>query len=266
MDEIKKKEEEEVVEEAQPGVIDNGDVNGGEDPGAANGGALEDDDILKTEENGEEVSAEDTAAAEDAANAASSDTASSEDTANAASSGEPAPESPAEKMLPQSQVNELVGKARIEGRESALRELHERYGVSDDDELNEIFGKGQTYDDLNDEFNSNKNSYKAVMAENALLKSKVDESRWEDVKLILGGKGLEVSVENIEAMLPSHPEWKGASQPVTFEEGKGVQENISNVPKQPGEEPAILRKMGNEKGEPAPGETEEERARKLFGF
>ena len=57
-------------------------------------------------------------------------------------------EAPAEKMLTQSQVNELVGRIRQETRERVMAEMLERYGVSNDVELNEIFGKGQTYDDL----------------------------------------------------------------------------------------------------------------------
>ena len=58
-----------------------------------------------------------------------------------------------EKMLTQSQVNELVGRARQEGRESAMRELYGRYGVSSDEEMNDVFGRGQTYAALDDEYN-----------------------------------------------------------------------------------------------------------------
>lgn len=176
-----------------------------------------------------------------------------------------------EKMLTQSQVNELVGRARQEGRDSAMRELLERYGVGTDSELNDVFGKGQIYDDLSSEFENQGNSYKSVMAENALLKSHIDESRWEDVKLILGGKGLDVNTENIEAMIATHPEWRAAVtgtenglKPLTPE----MAENMSKIipdNTESREPAAVLRKLGNEPS-PDKGVSEEEHVRKLFGY
>lgn len=174
---------------------------------------------------------------------------------------------PAEKMLTQSQVNELVGRARQEGRESALRELYGRYGVSDDAELNDVFGKGQAYYDLDDEYQAQGASMKALMAENALLKSKVDESRWDDIKLILGGKGIDITPENIEAMIPSHPEWRGSAGVIT---AQGMQPQAQQQQgMQPQAQPTVLRKLGNEaaNAEDSDGaETSDERAKKLFGF
>lgn len=170
---------------------------------------------------------------------------------------------PAEKMLTQSQVNELVGRARQEGRESALRELYGRYGVSDDAELDDVFGKGQAYYDLDDEYQAQGASMKALMAENALLKSKVDESRWDDIKLILGGKGIDITPENIEAMIPSHPEWRGNAGGVIAAQGMQPQAQ------QPQAQPTVLRKLGNEAAnvdDSDGAETSDERAKKLFGF
>ena len=175
---------------------------------------------------------------------------------------------PAEKMLTQSQVNELVGRARQEGRESALRELYGRYGVSDDAELDDVFGKGQAYYDLDDEYQAQGASIKALMAENALLKSKVDESRWDDIKLILGGKGIDITPENIEAMIPSHPEWRGNAGGVIAAQGIQPQAQQQQG-MQPQTQPTVLRKLGNEAAnvEDSDGaETSDERAKKLFGF
>lgn len=171
-------------------------------------------------------------------------------------------EQPAEKMLTQSQVNELVGRARQEGRESALRELYGRYGVSDDAELDDVFGKGQAYYDLDDEYQAQGASMKALMAENALLKSKVDESRWDDIKLILGGKGIDITPENIEAMIPSHPEWRGNAGVVA---AQGMQPQAQQQQGMP----TVLRKLGNEAAnvdDSDGAETSDERAKKLFGF
>jgi hypothetical protein len=187
-----------------------------------------------------------------------------------------------EKMLTQSQVNEIVGRARQEGRESALRELYERYGVSGDEELNSVFGLGQVYHDLDDEFKAQGNSYKEALAENALLKSRADESRWEDIKLILGGKGLDITMENIESLIPSHPEWRTTTaaqqqQPenaiapeVIDEEMARDIRNGAYQPQAAPEKTAKVRRLGGE-ATPATeidsvGESEEEKLRRLFNI
>lgn len=181
-----------------------------------------------------------------------------------------------EKMLTQSQVNELVGRARQEGRESALRELYVRYGVSGDEELGDIFGRGQAYFDLDDEFKAQGDSYRATLAENALLKSRADESRWEDIKLILGGKGLDVTMENIESLIPSHPEWRttqAVADPVmvTREVADDIKTQQQQTSQQQPEQRATWKpkKLG---GDATPvvdsvqEETEEEVVRRLYGL
>lgn len=230
-----------------------------------------------------EVDAEDDSVAEDEDESSSelspTDESSNEETPTASvddSVVEPEPE----KMLTQSQVNELVGRARQEGRESALRELYGRYGVSGDEELGDIFGRGQAYFDLDDEFKAQGDSYRAALAENALLKSRADESRWEDIKLILGGKGLDVTMENIESLIPSHPEWRTTPQPqgqavadpvmVT----RDVADDIKTQQQQPAQQPEQRatwkpKKLG---GDATPvvdsvqEETEEEVVRRLYGL
>lgn len=164
-----------------------------------------------------------------------------------------------EKMLTQSQVNELVGRARQEGRESAMKELLNRYGVSAEPEMDDVFGKGQAYDSLNDEYTGMSDSYKAVMAENALLKSNIDMGRWDDVKLILSGNGLEVTPENIESMLPTHPEWRatGVAKTVEGEDGESSA---------PVKKAAVLRRLGSEISTQPDETAEEEKFKKLFGF
>ena len=174
-----------------------------------------------------------------------------------------------EKMLTQSQVNEIAARAREEGRRSAMRELLERYGVGAEDELNDVFGKGQAYDGLNDDYESSQIGYKQVMAENALLKTRIDPARWEDVRLILGGSNMDVTPENIELMLPSHPEWRGASAsenaeaPVQVGETE-LQQIANNSQKR---QIATLRKLGSEpEVKDNTDMEEEERAMKLYGF
>jgi hypothetical protein len=177
-----------------------------------------------------------------------------------------------EKMLTQSQVNELVGKARQEGRESAMKELLGRYGVGTEDEMNDIFGRGQAYDDLNDEFVGQTTSLKNVMAENALLKTNILEDRWDDVRLILNGKGLDVTKENIEAMLSTHPEWKGSvgGDVVQPEQNKILtpemgEQLAKQPPKTPSEPQGTLRKLGTPLST-IPQESEDDMVKRLFGL
>lgn len=177
---------------------------------------------------------------------------------------------PMEKMLTQSQVNELVGRARQEGRDSVMRELYGRYGVSNDEEMNDVFGRGQAYMGLDDEYNAAKASMKMLMAENALLKSKVDANRWDDVKAILGTKGYDITPENIEAEIVTHPEWRsgyiGATPTV---ESADVAAAAAPQAPQQAAEPTVLRRLGSEATVSNPddsGETEEDKVKKLFGM
>lgn len=112
-----------------------------------------------------------------------------------------------EPRFTQSQVNELVGKVRQEARESALKQMLERYGVESEDDLNEMFGAGQKYGMLDEDYRGLNSKYSDVMTENALLKSQIVPDRWEDVKAILTAKGLGVTPENIAIEIATHPEW-----------------------------------------------------------
>lgn len=115
------------------------------------------------------------------------------------------------KVFTQSQVNDLVGKARIEGRESAIKALCDKYGVENSEMLDEIFGNGEKFGELSGQNSSMTKSLAELQSENALLKSHVDPSRFEDVKAILEHNNLEVTPENITLMAESHPEWIGSS-------------------------------------------------------
>ncbi len=185
---------------------------------------------------------------------------------------EPIAEEPVqpEKMLTQSQVNELVGRARQEGRESAMRELYGRYGVSSDEEMNDVFGRGQTYAALDDEYNKQKESMVQLMTENALLKSNIDAARWDDVKYILKGKGYEVTPENIEAEIASHPEWRTVTPTPTAVAAAPAADQNQPQPQpqqqQAQQPPTVLRRLGSEATVKDDVDTEEDRVRNLFGM
>ena len=176
---------------------------------------------------------------------------------------EPAPQ-PVEQTFTQSRVNELVGRARQEGRESALRELFNRYGVNSDEEMNEVFGRGQAYDGLNDEYSAVQSSYNDLRTENALLRSEVAPERYEDVKLILGGKGMDVTVKNIAMMLPSHPEWKGGTIGVS-PANTNTPDIAPNGTPAPATPTAQIRQLSTD-ATPEPVESDEDKAMKLYGL
>ena len=176
-----------------------------------------------------------------------------------------------EKMLTQSQVNELVGKARAEGRASAMKELYERYGVSDDNEMNDIFGKGQGYDVLNDEYTSLNGKYGDMAAENALLKSGISANCWDDVKAILGYKGMDITVENIQSELATHPYWQsnvaeaGAeNKEITPEMAESFAEKTKPVKAAPSQT-STIRKLGSNVPE-SKVDLEENEMMKVFGL
>lgn len=165
-----------------------------------------------------------------------------------------------EKMFTQSQVNDIVGKTRTEARERAeadtrakvLQELFGRYGVSSDEELDAIFGKGQAYDVINDEKAQKEALLENTMAENALLKSRISLGRWDDAKAILKNKGLAITEENLLSELETHPEWRG-------EEQKSTQ-----TPEE--EKPSTIKRLGTEPQEVNSAEAEEAKMNRLFGI
>lgn len=163
---------------------------------------------------------------------------------------------PSEKTLTQSQVNEIVGRIRQETREKLTKELTEslrsgmleKYGVENDEELDTLFGRGQIYENLNSDYENKSRELREALSENALLKSRTDPERWEDIKLILGGKGLEVNVMNIEAEAERHPEWfknETVSRELGEEQLKKFSESVEKADfSQPRK--AVIRKLGND--------------------
>lgn len=128
-------------------------------------------------------------------------------------------EASATKTFTQSQVDEIAGKVRKETREKTIRDIYSRYGVNTADELDNLMADAQRFATSQDEFTEKENAWKqadearnqellSVKERVALLESGIDRNRFEDARLILRGKGLEVTAENIEAELATHPEWR----------------------------------------------------------
>ena len=185
----------------------------------------------------------------------------------------------AEKLFTQSQVNELVGKTRMETREQTYRAIYGRYGVDSEEGMDELVGNAQRYETVRGEFDDARKSWdeasKArdselaeVRERVALLESGIDADRYEDAKAIIRSKGLEVTVDSIKSELPTHPEWKkgGAGKP---EEAPNP--NFRPDPTKDGapamqpESESTIKVLGNEGGTDSGRMSEEEYAlNKLF--
>lgn len=185
------------------------------------------------------------------------------------------PEEP--KMFDQNYVNDLVGRTRMEAREKAMRSLYDKYGVEDDNGLDEIFGMGQRYNILNDNYMDAQSRLSEALTENALLKSGIDPSRWDDAKFILGGKGLDITTENIASELSTHPEWMKAIATAEMvdeaqmrELSPEAAEKMASMPKaneiNKNANPSQIRKFGSEVPSDTNETSEEDLIDNLFGL
>lgn len=160
-----------------------------------------------------------------------------------------------EKIFTQSKVNEIIGNVRMETREKTrekiMQELFGRYGVESEEEMNDIFGRGQSWSILSENAEAQGKMLQEVQAENALLKSGIREDRWEDARAILKGKGLEITRENIENEIGTHPEWK--------------KEMVMETPITK-EKPSVIKRLGEHGEEVTSGETEEAKMKRLFNL
>lgn len=165
-------------------------------------------------------------------------------------------DTPALKTFTQEQVNDMVGNTRTETREKTFRYIYDRYGVADENGLDELVGNAQRYDSLQEQYNSDKKMWKDtsdardkeladIKEQVALMQSGIDSQRYEDAKFILRGKGLEVSLDNIKAELATHPEWqKQESAPKAHPEFAKVGE--PNIEPQDAEPVSKISVLGND--------------------
>lgn len=189
-----------------------------------------------------------------------------------------------EPMFTQSQVDEIAGKVRKETRDKVTKDFFQRYGVNSADELDNLFGDAQRFETIRGEFDEEKKAWSQADLDRqnqinelkesvALLSSGIDKNRYEDAKFILRGKGLEVTAENIEAELATHPEWKAeASKEPPYVAEAGDQqmpfrkiEQPEQLPQKP--KPATtLNVLGNETApqSKAPELSDYEKAMKMF--
>lgn len=199
------------------------------------------------------------------------------DTENVETSAEAVDMPSAEKLFTQSQVNDLVGKTRMETREQTYRAIYGRYGVDDEVGMDELIGNAQRYDTIRSEYDDAKKGWEATSAARdaelmevkehvALLESGINRSRFDDAKAIIKAKGLEVTNENIQNELATHPEWKGS----TVEKKEEENPNFKPLPKNTGKPlvdeipntESTIKVLGNEGNAETGGMSEEEFALK----
>lgn len=192
-------------------------------------------------------------------------------------------EASASKMFTQSQVDEIAGRIRKETREKVTKDIYSRYGVNTPEELDELFTDAQRFATSRDDFAEKERAWnEAEKARNeeltsvkervALLESGIDRNRFEDARLILRGKGLEVTAENIAAELATHPEWKKEEVipgPVEqaglpFRKNPNVAPNPAPENAGPATQIAIPTLGNNSADNPQPELSERERAFKMF--
>lgn len=180
----------------------------------------------------------------------------------------------AEKLFTQSQVNDLVGKTRMETREQTYRAIYGRYGVNDEIGMDELVGNAQMYETVRGEYDEAKKGWEETNASRdaelakvkehvALLESGIDKSRFDDAKAIIKAKGLEVTAENIQNELATHPEWNGSINKEDI--NPNFRPNPNLKPQTTTSPESTIKVLGNEGNSDTGGMSEEEYAmKKLF--
>lgn len=178
----------------------------------------------------------------------------------------------AEKLFTQSQVNDLVGKTRMETREQTYRAIYGRYGVDDEAGMDELIGNAQRFESMRDEYDEARKGWEtADLARNnelaeikehvALLESGIDKARFDDAKAIIKSKGLEVTVDSINNELATHPEWKGAVNEEKV--NPNFRKDLNATPQKEAQaQESTIKVLGNESGLDTGGMSEEEFALK----
>ena len=184
------------------------------------------------------------------------------------------------KTFTQPEVDKMVGDTRVKTREKTFRYIYDRYGVNSEEELDSLVANAQRFETSRDMWNDEKRAMETERDESkkqiqdmseqlALMQSEINPERYEDAKLILKGKGMDITLENIQSQLESHPEWKkteekedlSASSSSSDAVEMGAEEGQESKP-QP-HIPVRIKTLGNET-KPIPAPSEEEEAERLF--
>lgn len=115
-----------------------------------------------------------------------------------------------ERTFTQSQVNELM-KKRVDRSHNAF---FTRYGVKDLAELDDMFGKVNSYDSLQKEYDDFKlanadkdNQIRELTKKYAYKVGNVNPEKTNDIETYFKGKNLEIDENTLAEELKTHPEW-----------------------------------------------------------
>lgn len=167
------------------------------------------------------------------------------------------------KTFTQDEVNKIVGDTRMRTREKTMAAVYGRYGVKNEEELDQMYANAQRFETQKEQYDAEKSAWETersdaekrlgeMSEEIALMKSGIKPEKYEDAKLIIKGKGQEVTAEAIAQELASHPEWN-KEEPKKEETPEMVKPA----------ETTRIKTLGNEP-KPAAPESELEQAQKLF--
>lgn len=146
-----------------------------------------------------------------------------------------------EQTFTKDQVNELMRK-RVERSHNAF---YNRYGVKDLTELDELFGKSNSYDELKtqhdelgDRYTDLETKHKDLTKRYAYNVGNINPEKYNDIETYFKGKGIDIDEESLMEELKNHPEWANKA--------------------------ATIEALGSEVA-PAPGVDEKEMASQIFG-
>lgn len=117
-----------------------------------------------------------------------------------------------------------------------------RYGVKDLKELDGLFEKSKSYDQMNTEFGGIQMRNSELLRENAFLKNNINPDKYNDIIAYFKGSGLDFNEGVLLQQLATHPEWlKPSNVPTTTIKSLGSEQHVNKV------------------------ETNDERMRRVFG-
>ena len=126
-----------------------------------------------------------------------------------------------ETTFTQEQVNDIV-RERLERNRNSI---YSRYGVQGKDELDALVGKAQSYDVMNEQYNSMTEELNAIKQENAFLKNDVNLEKKDDILAYFKGKGIELNADTLKQELETHKEWENVNKNTTTIEALSSEES-----------------------------------------
>lgn len=142
-----------------------------------------------------------------------------------------------EKSFNQEQVNDFV--------RERLNKVYKRYGVENKQGLDELVGKAQSYNIMEERYNNAMSELASLKEANAFMKNNINPNKYDDVRAYFKGKGLEFNEENLVNELQSHGEWVNV---------------VENKPQ------TTIKVLGTDNSRISPQKDEKEIASRLFGM